>query len=81
MTQPYSQKYADTLTLAEARTLFFARSGLGEDGGYNARWVRIEMNHSRFIFPTPPAASDRRNFTTSTISRWSTKLIGLVRLK
>jgi hypothetical protein len=34
--------YPDSLTLARARSLFFARSGLGEDGGYNARWVRVE---------------------------------------
>jgi hypothetical protein len=30
------------MTLAEARSLFFTRSGLGDDGGYNARWVRVE---------------------------------------
>jgi hypothetical protein len=43
--------YPDSLTLAEARSLFFARSGLGEDGGYNARWVRVETKPFPVYFP------------------------------
>lgn len=43
--------YPDSLTLAEARALFFARSGLGEDGGYNARWVRVEAKPFPVFFP------------------------------
>ena len=39
------------MTLAEARSLFFARSGLGADGGYHARWVRIEMKPFPVYFP------------------------------
>ena len=39
------------MTLEEARALFFARSGLGADGGYNARWVRIEMKPFPVYFP------------------------------
>ena len=39
------------MTLAEARSLFFARSGLGEDGGYNARWVRVETKPVPVYFP------------------------------
>ena len=46
-----SQSYPDTMTLAEARALFFARSGLGEDGGYNARWVRVETKPFPVFFP------------------------------
>src|SRR4051812_37307895 len=41
----------DSLTLAEARSLFFARSGLGEDGGYTARWVRVETKPWPIYFP------------------------------
>jgi hypothetical protein len=48
MTPP---QYPDTLTLAEARSLFFARSGLGADGGYNARWVRVETRPFPVYFP------------------------------
>lgn len=44
-------EYPDSLTLAEARSLFFARSGLGEDGGYNARWVRVETKPFPTYFP------------------------------
>jgi hypothetical protein len=44
-------QYPDTMTLAEARSLFFARSGLGEDGGYNARWVRVETKPFPVYFP------------------------------
>jgi hypothetical protein len=43
--------YPDSLTLAEARSLFFARSGLGDDGGYNARWVRVETRPWPVYFP------------------------------
>jgi hypothetical protein len=46
-----TKNYPDTLTLAEARTLFFARSGLGSDGGYNARWVRVETKPLPVFFP------------------------------
>ena len=47
MTPPYP----DSLTLAEARSLFFARSGLGGDGGYSARWVRVETKPFPVYFP------------------------------
>jgi hypothetical protein len=43
--------YPETMTLREARSLFFARSGLGADGGYNARWVRIETKLFPVYFP------------------------------
>jgi hypothetical protein len=43
--------YPDTMTLEEARALFFARSGLGDDGGYSDRWVRIEMKPFPVYFP------------------------------
>src|SRR3989440_8358980 len=45
------KSYPDAMTLEEARALFFARSGLGPDGGYSARWVRIEMNPFPVYFP------------------------------
>ena len=44
-------QYPGSLTLAEARSLFFARSGLGDGGGYNARWVRIETKLFPVYFP------------------------------
>ena len=43
--------YPARMTLAEARALFFSRSGLGEDGGYNARWVRVETKPFPVFFP------------------------------
>ena len=46
-----TEQYPGTLTLAEARSLFFARSGLGEDGGYTARWVRVETKPFPVYFP------------------------------
>ena len=46
-----TSRYPATMTLAEARSLFFARSGLGEDGGYNARWVRVETKPIPVYFP------------------------------
>lgn len=46
-----AERYPDTMTLAEARALFFARSGLGDDGGYNSRWVRVETKPFPVFFP------------------------------
>jgi hypothetical protein len=46
-----TSQYPDTMTLGEARSLFFARSGLGEDGGYHARWVRVETKPFPVYFP------------------------------
>lgn len=43
------------MTLAEARALFFQRSGLGPDGGYGARWVRVESKPIAFYFPNTRA--------------------------
>ena len=43
--------YPDTMSLREARDLFFARSNLGPDGGYASRWVRVETNPLPFYFP------------------------------
>lgn len=43
--------YPETMTLNEARSLFFARSGLGADGGYHARWVRVETKPLPVYFP------------------------------
>ncbi|MEY2501784.1 MAG: hypothetical protein QOI07_2118 [Verrucomicrobiota bacterium] len=45
------KSYSDTMTLDKARSLFFARAGLGEDGGYNARWVRVETKPFPVYFP------------------------------
>jgi hypothetical protein len=46
-----AKSYPDTMTLEEARALFFVRSGLGAEGGYNDRWVRIEMKPFPAYFP------------------------------
>jgi hypothetical protein len=45
------KNYSDTMTLEEARALFFTRSGLGEDGGYTERWVRVETKPIPVYFP------------------------------
>lgn len=45
------QNYPATMTLAEARARFFERSGLGDYGGYNARWVRVETKPFPVYFP------------------------------
>ena len=46
-----ADNYPDTMTLEAARALFFERSGLGPEGGYNDRWVRIEMKPFPVYFP------------------------------
>lgn len=44
-------QYPEQMSLAEARALFFARSGLGQDGGYGARWVKVESKPFPVYFP------------------------------
>ena len=43
--------YPDGMSLRDARTLFFERGNLGEDGGYSSRWVRVESKPIAFYFP------------------------------
>lgn len=47
--------YPDSMSLREARTLFFEQSNLGPDGGYGARWVRVEAKPVAFYFPNSRA--------------------------
>lgn len=43
--------YADAMTLPEALGEFFTRGNLGPDGGYSARWVRVETRPIAVYFP------------------------------
>jgi hypothetical protein len=43
--------YPDHMSLLEARALFFERSELGDDGGYESRWVRVESKPYAVYFP------------------------------
>jgi hypothetical protein len=36
--------YDPSLSLAEARALYFARNGIAADGGYAQRWVKVTRN-------------------------------------
>ena len=47
--------YPDSMSLREARALFFQRSNLGADGGYEERWVRVEAKPLPFYFPNSRA--------------------------
>jgi hypothetical protein len=44
-------RFPGALTLDAARALFFARARLGPDGGYGARWVRVETRPVAVYFP------------------------------
>ena len=48
-------RYADSLSLAEARALFFRHGNLGDDGGYSSRWVRVEAKPFPIYFPNTDA--------------------------
>jgi hypothetical protein len=48
---PEMRHYADTMTLLAARAAFFEEASLGVDGGYGARWVRVEAKPFPFFFP------------------------------
>ncbi len=47
--------YPDTMSLWEARALFFQRANLGHDGGYTGRWVRVESKPIPVYFPNTRA--------------------------
>jgi hypothetical protein len=47
--------FPDSMSLLEARTLFFRRANLGADGGYSSRWVRVEAKPFSFYFPNSRA--------------------------
>jgi len=46
--------YPDTLTIREARARYFALNGFGE-GGYDARWVRLQAGPIAISFPNTAA--------------------------
>ncbi len=46
--------FPDELTLGEARERFFRESGLGPDGDYSARWVKVELKPLPVYFPNTP---------------------------
>ncbi|HEX2079196.1 MAG TPA: hypothetical protein VHG08_15835 [Longimicrobium sp.] len=50
--------YPDAMTLGEARARFFARWGLGPDGGYGDRWVRVETKPIPVYFPNTRSRVD-----------------------
>lgn len=35
--------YPDHMTLGEARKVYFERSGFGDDGGYDERWIKVKV--------------------------------------
>lgn len=39
-----TEAYDPSLTLREARALYFERNGIPEDGGYAKRWVKVTRN-------------------------------------
>ena len=45
------ERFAPELTLGEARTLFFALGGLGNDGGYGDAWVKLKLWRIPIVFP------------------------------
>jgi hypothetical protein len=43
--------YEATLTLRQARERYFDENGFGQDGGYGARWVRVDVGPLPVWFP------------------------------
>jgi hypothetical protein len=46
-------RYADSLTLGEARRQYFDANGFGE-GGYDDKWVSLKIGPVPFAFPNTP---------------------------
>ena len=51
-------QYDEASRLIDARSQYFLRNGLGEDGGYSDAWVKIKLGKPPFAFPN--LASRRR---------------------
>ena len=47
-------RYADSMTIREARERYFRENGFGEDGGYGQRWVKIKVGPVPIWFPNTP---------------------------
>jgi hypothetical protein len=47
--------YEPTLSLADARRLYFDENAFGTDGGYGSRWVTVKMGFMSFRFPNTKA--------------------------
>jgi hypothetical protein len=47
--------YPTSLTLREARDLYFRNNGFGEDGGYGDKWVDFKLGPVPFPFPNTAA--------------------------
>lgn len=45
----------DPTTVRQARAAYFAANGFGDDGGYSAKWVKLEMGGIPLAFPNTPA--------------------------
>lgn len=41
--------------MRQARAAYFRDNGLGEDGGYSSKWVRVQLGPVPFVFPNWPA--------------------------
>ena len=46
--------YDDTLSVREARERYFRDNGFGEDGGYGAAWVKLQMGPLTLPLPNTP---------------------------
>lgn len=43
--------YGDSMSLRDARAMFFRANGFGADGGYGQRWVKIKLGPVPVWFP------------------------------
>lgn len=46
--------YADSLSLRDARRVYFDANAFGADGGYAKRWVKVKLGPVPFWFPNSP---------------------------
>ncbi len=46
--------YPDSLTLRDARRVYFDANGFGDDGGYAKRWVKVKLGPLPLWFPNTP---------------------------
>ena len=47
--------YDSSLTLRDARALYFENNEFGDDGGYSKRWVKFDLGPIPLAFPNLPS--------------------------
>ena len=71
-------RYSDTMTMREARRIYFEANGLGETGGYDEPWVDFKLGPIPFPFPNTASRVRAVGYhdVHHVITEYSTDIVG-----